>query len=126
MSANFETLFVKAEMAGIEAATKCVPVPMIVQQRANPLDDHSPVVKQYAPVMDGVCGFAWVIVRPGNCSFANWLKKNGHGSSAYGGGVQIWVSRYNQSMTKKEAHAHAMAKVLAGAGIRAYACSRMD
>ena len=119
-------LYIKAELAGIEAANKAVPVPMIVEQRANPLDDKSPIIARYAPVMDGVCGFAWVEIHPGNSAFANYLKKTGKAGKHYRGGVAIWISRYNQSMTRKEPHAHAMAKVLSEAGIKAYPASRMD
>jgi hypothetical protein len=59
-----------------------------------------------------ICGFAWVTVKPGNCVFANWLKKKGHARKAYGGGVQIWISGYGQSHDKKEAYAHAFANKL--------------
>jgi len=123
---EFEALYIKAELPGIEAANACVPVPMTVVERASPFDDNSPVVRRYAPVLDGACGFAWVVIAPGNCPFANWLKKNGKASRHFYGGVSIWISRYNQSMTKKEAHAHAMARVIAAAGIKAYPGSRMD
>jgi hypothetical protein len=59
--------------------------------------------------MDGVCGFAWVVVKPATSSFAKWLKKTGWADKAYGGGLSIWIGGYNQSMTRKEAHAAAMA-----------------
>jgi hypothetical protein len=84
------------------------------------------VVEGYAPIADGVCGFAWITVKPGNCGFAKYLVKKGAARRAYGGGVSVWVSAFNQSMAKKEAYARAFAEVLANAGIRAYAESRMD
>ena len=59
-----------------------------------------------------ICGFAWVTVKPGNCTFANWLKKKGQARKAYGGGVQIWISGYGQSHDKKEAYARAFANKL--------------
>ena len=120
-------LFQKAHAAGMLAAAARVPVPMVVVQRADPMNDKSPVVKRYEPVMDGVCGFAWVIVKPGNCSFAKFLKAKGMASKdSYYGGVNYWISGYNQSMEKKEAYAGAFARVLSDAGIKAYSMSRMD
>ncbi len=77
-------------------------------------------------VADGVCGFAWIKIRPANSSFALWAKKAGIAKPAYGGGLQIWVSGYGQSMQKKEAYAAAYAKVLSEAGIKAHSESRMD
>ncbi len=99
---------------------------MHVVQRANPFDDSSPVVHRYAPVMDGVCGFAWVTIRPGTSSFARWVSKTGRGRKGYYGGIQIWVSGFGQSMTRKEAYADAFAAVLREAGVSASAGSRMD
>ncbi len=124
--ADFERVYKLAHLAGVEAAAASVPVPMHVVQRANPLDDSSPIVKQYAPVMDGVCGFAWVTVRPANCSFAIWAKKNKGWRSAYNGGMQLWVSDFDQSMTRKKAYATAFAQVLRENDIPASSSSRMD
>jgi hypothetical protein len=118
-----------ADAAGKAAAAAVTPVPMVVQERANPLDDSSPVVRQWAPVMDGVCGFAWVNVKPGNSAFANWLKKQPGSrwrTDSYEGGVSMSVFDYNQSLTRKAAYAGAFARVLSEAGIRAYSASRMD
>jgi hypothetical protein len=122
---EFSRLYQTAAAAGAAAVEQTTVIPMVVTQHANPLDDASRPVKSWY-VADGVCGFAWVTVFPGNSPFANWLKKNGLGSKAYGGGVQIWVSQYNQSMQKKEAYASAFAKVLQDAGLKAYSGSRMD
>ena len=74
-----------------------------------------------------ICGFSWVNIKPGNCAFANWLKKNGHARiDSYAGGVCIWISGYNQSYDLKYAHAKGMANVFSEAGIKAYAFSRLD
>jgi hypothetical protein len=77
---------------------------------------------------EGLCGFAWVKVTPGNSSFAKWLLKQKIVSGgAYGGGVDIWVSAFGQSYERKDAYAQAMAKVLVEElGIKAYAQSRLD
>ena len=77
-------------------------------------------------VADGPCGFAWVNVKPGNCKFANVMKTQGLAHKSYYGGVDIWVSDYNQSMAKKSTYAIAFAKVLRDHGINAYSQSRMD
>jgi hypothetical protein len=119
-------LFDKAHAAGMAAGNATVPTPIMAVQHANPLNDNSAVVQQWY-VPQGSCGHAWVIVRPGNCSFANWLKKNGHGkASAYHGGVMVWASEFGQSVEKKSAYAGAFAKVLHEAGIRAHSYSRDD
>lgn len=84
------------------------------------------IVEGYAPVLDGVCGFAWVNV-PGNSGFGRWAKKTGLMRKAYAGGVQLWVSDYGQSMTRKEAFAYAYADSLRASGVEnVYAGSRMD
>ena len=120
-------VFKKARDAGLAAAAARVPVPMIVVNRANSLDDNSPIVSRYAPVMGGVCGFAWVKIKPANSAFARWCKAEGIGhKDSYAGGWSISCSDFGQSMEKKEAYADAFADVLQAEGIRAYAQSRMD
>jgi hypothetical protein len=126
--AQYELIWRRAHGAGLDAGEACTPTPMVVSQHANPLNDSSPVSKAWF-VGDGACGFAWVVVRPGNCAFAKWLVKNGHARKAYGGGVQVWVSQFSQSMARKEAYASAFAKVVTAAGlpgVTAYSNSRMD
>lgn len=122
---SFEALYQKAHEAGHQAATACQPVPMVVQEHANMADDSSPVVKQYY-VPSGACGFAWVVVNPGNCSFALWLKKNKGARKHYYGGMSLWVSDYGQSVDRKVAYAGAFAAVLQGAGIKAHPGNRLD
>lgn len=123
---EFKALYEKAHAAGMEAGRNDKPPTMVVQERARPLDDTSPVVQQWV-VPEGPCGFAWITIRPANCAFANWLRKNKLGRTAYGGGLQIWVGEFNQSMSRKEAYANAFARVIREAGIpNAWAGSRMD
>lgn len=109
-------LFERADEAGRAAAEACVPEPLIVAGYEN------------QPIMGGVCGFAWVNVKPGNSSFARWLKANvsRSRSDSYYGGVSLWISAYGQSFEKKHSYAAAFANVLSEAGIRAYAMSRLD
>lgn len=119
-------LHARAHAAGYAAGSDFTPTPMHVVEHSNPLDDSSPVKRDYGLYADGVCGFAWVNVRPGNSSFARWLTKTNIGRAAYEGGVQLWISHFGQSMERKSAYARAYAQVLTDAGIRAYAESRMD
>jgi len=116
----------EAHNAGMQAGESCQPTPMMVVQRSNPFDDNSPIVKSWEPVQDGVCGFAWINVRPGTCSFARWASKQDLAHKSYYGGVDIWVPFFNQSMTRKEAYAAAYANVLRSHGIDARSMSRMD
>ena len=127
---KFNRIWSEAVKVAERAMQKCTPTPMIVAQHANPLDDNSEVTKSYY-VPQGLCGFAWVNVSPGNSSFANWLKKQGHARKSYRGGVDIWIRVGGQSFELKEAYAYAMAEIFhANAkelGIRsAYANSRLD
>jgi len=130
---QWSRLYAEADAAGRKAANASTPAPMLVGTPKDMMasltggddggfDEKEPVYY----VADGVCGFAWVLIRPGNSSFARWLVKTDKGSAAYGGGVSIWVSGYGQSMQRKEAYAGAFAKVLQAAGITAYSQSRMD
>lgn len=79
-------------------------------------------------VSDGVCGFAWVTVKPANSKIAKYMKDviRIANKSVCEPGIKYWISAYNQSMHKKEAYAYAFAKVLQENGIKAYAGSRMD
>ena len=121
-----EAIHNEAHAAGHEAATRARPTPMQVVQRANPMDDTSPVVKAYEPVADGVCGFAWVVIRPGNSSYARHMKKH-HGARAhYYGGMEVYISAYQQSYERKMAYATAYADVLRAHGIEASPGGRLD
>lgn len=100
---DFRTAWDTAVTAGKAAADATTPVPMVVGDPSSGKTWNVP---------SGVCGYAWVLVRPGNSKFANWLKRNDLASKAYGGGVSHWVSDYGQSMEKKGAFAGAVAASL--------------
>lgn len=108
---KFEELWERANNSAQQIAEEMTPRVMIVAQHANMLDDTSPVTRRWI-VPDGPCGFAWVAIKPGNCSFAQWAKKYKDGYSAYYGGVHVSINEYNQSFDRKMAHARAMAEVL--------------
>ena len=124
--ARFEALVARAEAAGNEALVAATPTPMVVTETDVITGRPTEGGKSWY-VSEGVCGFAWIKVRPGTSSFARWAVKNSPGwRKSYGGGIDRWVSEGRQSMTRKEAFARAYAEVLREAGINAYARSRMD
>ncbi len=120
--ARFQEVFDEANRAGFAAGETMTPQTMYLKSACGP--DAGTV---YAEA-EGACGFAWVRIRPGNCSFAKWLVKEGHARKAYHGGVDIWISAHNQSVERKERHASAMAKMLKEKlGLdHCYADSRLD
>jgi len=110
---NYLGIYMEATRAGCAAVNGMDVTPMIV---------NNGTTNYFVP--DGVCGFAWVVIR--DTKFANFLKKMGVGRKRYEGGYLIWVFDYNQSMQKKEAYAEAFAQVLIDNGINAYAESKLD
>jgi hypothetical protein len=118
-------LHAAAHDAGMAAAAAHTPVAMIVGQADGLSDRFAPGAKLYH-VPGGVCGFAWVNVKPATQPFAKWAKKAGLARPSYYGGYDISVREFGQSMTTKEAYAHAYAKVLRDNGVKAYPNSRMD
>ena len=126
-AAQFAAVYAKAVAAGMAAGNGSIPTPMIVGSPSTPFGNDVDYSKKTYYVADGVCGFAWVTVRPGTSAFAKWLAKTGKARKAYEGGMQVWVSEFGQSMQRKEAFAYAMAKVFTDElGVAAYAGSRMD
>ena len=114
--AQCSDLYRKAEAAGLAAAKAVMPVPMYVKDTISGYE--------YPPVMDGVCGFAWINV-PGNSAMGRYAKKLGFGKG-YPSGINIWVRGFGQSYEKKMAYAQAFAAVLEEAGVDAYASGRLD
>lgn len=120
-------IYYEAHEAGKDAVTKCVPIPMVVGTPTTPLGNDIDYEKETYVVNDGVCGFAWINIKPARGKLVSWLKAMNIGrTDSYYGGYTIWVGDYGQSMTKKESYARAFASVLNGHGIKAYPMSRMD
>lgn len=126
-----QALFERAAAAGKAAGEAARPTPMNLIERANPIDDTSPITKVWAPVMEGPCGMAYVNIRPANSSFASWLKKRaakyglassglGNPYKGYHGGMEIAVHAFGQSLERKWAYANAFAKVLQDEGVKCY------
>ena len=124
---DWQAVYDEADKAGKAAAEACKPVPMVVGEETSLFSGKLDTSKPMHYVSDGVCGFAWVNVKPGTSAFAKWLKaKKLARTDDYYGGVCVWVGAYNQSMQRKEAYAYAFARVLNDKGIKAIARSRMD
>jgi len=114
---DFRLIYEEADRAGVAAVAAMTPTPMIVVDSKG---------KEYF-VGDGVCGFAWVNIKPARGGFVAYLKSQGIGRhDSYEGGWTMWVHEYGQSMERKQAYAAAFAQVLRGHGINAYAQARMD
>ena len=105
-SNNWSDLFAEAWIAGVNKANETTVRLMSV---------HNPDTGESYPPFP-ICGFAWVNIKPGNSSFALWLKKQDIAHKAYYGGVDIWISGYDQSHDLKYAHAQGMAEVFQSAG----------
>lgn len=99
---SYQEIFDQAHRAGLAAAHAAIPTPMAVV-------NHDRVVDVVA---DGVCGFAWVKIRPGNSRLAKAAKLILGARKSYTGGVDLWISHFNQSYTRKYAYASAFADVV--------------
>ena len=88
--------------------------PMVVTQNSVTVDI----------VHEGPCGFAWITLN-GREAFTRWAKQQGL-LDPYASKPTIWIYDYEQSYTKKSAHARAFAEVLRSHGITATPGSRLD
>jgi hypothetical protein len=107
-----------ADKAGKQAASECTPTPMAVTTEGGRLIEW---------VNGGVCGFAWVKIRPAMGEFVSYCKRKNIGrTNEYAGGFDIWVHQYSQSMELKAAYAAGFANELQKHGINASSHSRID
>ena len=118
-------LFDLAYAKGMYRGNNFKPTPMVVGMAAN-LTGNEIVPGTREVINEGVCGFAWVNIKPATSSFAKWLKSKDLARKSYYGGIDIWCREFNQSMERKEAWAEAFCEVLNEHGIKAYPMSRMD
>ena len=89
-------------------------------------------------VADGLCGFAWVNVKPATNRVAKALVEHatardfGTRKDSYYGGVTVWVGVGNQSHARKCAAADAFARVIeqwaerTGEPVRVWVGDRLD
>lgn len=132
MKVNPAAVFATAERTADAAALAATPTPMIVGTAIGLSDRIDPTQRTYV-IPDGVCGFAWVRVRPARGAFVTWCKQNNIGrSDSYEGGYVIPAHelapslRKTQSYERKMAAANAAAAVLRDAGINAYSEGHLD
>lgn len=116
-----EVLYQKAHEAGMKAYYDAKPVPMVVKDLQTGQKWHE---------SEGVCGFAYVVIKPARGKLVSYLKSvnKGYKSDYYGG---YWVgpageAGMNQSLARKEAYCSAFAEVLTKAGVKCYTWSRLD
>ena len=122
-----QEIYSEAHSAGLAAGHGCTPTPMVVGQPTTPLGNDIDYDKETYYVADGVCGFAWVNIKPARGKFVKFLKDNNIGrKDCYYGGYTVWVSEFGQSMHRKENYARAFTSVLRENGLTAYNMSRMD
>lgn len=126
---NMQMIYTEAFDEATRAFNGTTPVPMLVGQ-ARSLFGNEMVPGTEEFVADGVCGFAWVKIKPARGPFIKFCKQNNIGSKDdYAGGWSInmgLINRASQSMQRKEAAGRAFAKVLQNYGINAWMESRMD
>ena len=120
----YTSLMAGALREGEQAYHDCVPTPVRFYQAGTDPDVTGETVA------DGLCGFAWVRLKPANSPFANWLRKQENKRfrthRGYPTGLEIWPAGVSQSWERKKAWANAVAKVLSDAGLKAYAGDRLD
>jgi hypothetical protein len=79
--------------------------------------------------MGGLCGTAWIVVRPARGPFISYLKSKGIGETGVYGGWEITVATppeyRGQNSDIKEAGVRAFARVLKENGLKAAVCTRL-
>lgn len=111
--------------AGHKAALAAIPVPLVVVAQTGPSGTGPISEKWVSP--EGMCGFAWINIKPANSSLAKWLLAVGRATvDSYHGGVTIWIGQYGQSWKRKAEYARAAAALLKAHGVRAVAMDRLD
>lgn len=125
-------IYAEALAAADAAFDAAVTTPIVVGEAKavfGPGSDQIDYTKPTYYVTDGVCGFAWVNIKPARGKFVTYLKQQGIGrTDSYYGGYTLWkpTTRRSQSLARNEAAARAFADVLRSYGITAYAQSRLD
>ena len=100
---RWEAIFELAKQAGELAAAECVPTPMKISGGEL--------------ILDGQCGYAYVVVPDARKGFAHWLKTSRHGKHHSGSGMAFYAEADGQSADRATAYAKAFAKVLRRNGI---------
>lgn len=125
--ATVDEIYREAYSAGLKAGNEVKVTPMVVGTETTPFSNVIDETKPTYFVEGGVCGFAWVKIRPARGKFVQFLKDKGLGyQNSYSGGYELSCREFGQSLTRKEAFVQAFAKVLREYGIDAYGESRID
>ena len=125
-------ILVEASEAAEAAVKACRPTPMIVGSPSTPLGNDVDPTQQTWFVEGGVCGFAWVVIRPARGTIVAELKKRKIGGAHYGGGYSLssWQLapsiRQDQSYERAVAAARGAVEVLKKYGVNAYVDARID
>ncbi len=80
----------------------------------------------YPPILEGSCGFAWIVVKDARNGFAKWLKDNNLGSKCNKDGRKIYAPNFDQSYEKAKLYAEVFEKVLKQNGVECYSVSKLD
>ena len=125
--ASPDEVYREAYSAGLKAGHEVQVTPMIVGEETTPFSNVIDKTKPTYFIEGGVCGFAWVKIRPARGKFVQFLKEKNLGyQNSYEGGYDLSCREFGQSLTRKEAFVNAFAKVLREYGIDAYGQSRID
>ena len=126
---KFENLMSDLALTAEVAYKLAQPTPMVVYETAGLSDAPKPDGRSWY-VSEGVCGFAWVVIKPATSSFAKYLARNKIGYKAYDGGwvlpMHYFIAGMSQSLERAEAASMAVAKELRTHNINCFATSRMD
>ena len=63
------TVYAEAHSAGMAAGNGCTPTPMVVGTPTTPLGNDIDYDKETYYVADGMCGFAWINIKPARGKF---------------------------------------------------------
>lgn len=125
-------LYLEACKNAMEAGKNLQPTPMRVVRVG--LDDQPLPNEEPSIIMEGLCGFAWVTIRPARGAFVQFMKSIGKGCNGYYGGYEISTHviehetgvNFGQSYERKMAAAEVFAATLQAWGINAVAEGRLD
>lgn len=124
-------ILVEASEGAEQAVKDCTPR-AIVAGTALGLSNEIDYSKQTYYIEGGVCGFAYVVIKPARGKFVAELKKRKIGSAHYYGGYSVSSYEFARSIRTDQSYERACAaasgavEVLQSYGINAYVDSRID
>ncbi len=109
----WKTLYSFAHNEAIKASNKVIPTPMYITGYSE-------------PILEGLCGYAWIVVKDARRGFAKWLKNNEIGYPYYKGGRQVFARTPSQSHERAKTYAETFERILRQNGVECYSSSRLD